>query len=200
MKKAFSGGVTLLLVFAAQVAMAVPCGYSGVLPSDQCRDGIAPADSADVLNAGSYFGAANWQMLDRIDTHTDLGDAGFWTVSGAHRGLPSGDFTLAEGIWAGYSKLAVALKGPGAYAPGATQPVNWALYDLVPGTSRYSWQYGATPDGTLRNLLWITLYGVAGQVTLVSEPATTWLLLLGLLLVVIALRPARVGTRSSYPQ
>ena len=189
MKKA-SGSVFLALMLVTRMAGAVPCGYSGVLPTNQCRDGIGMQDAADVLNSNSYFGTANWQFLDRIDTHSDLGDANFWTVTGAHRGLPSGTFTLADGIWNGYSKLAVALKGPGAVGPAGNE-VSWALYDLVPGTSVYSWEYRAAANGELRRLIWITLYGVAGPVTTISEPAMATLVLLGLLLMAIAMRATR---------
>jgi hypothetical protein len=102
--------------------------------------------------------------------------------------LPSGSFTLADGIWNNYSKLAVVLKGPGASAPGApagTRTVNWALYALMPGTSLYEWQYGSLPDGTSRRLLWITLYGVS-EAAAVAEPTTTALLALGLALLAFA--------------
>lgn len=182
MKKNLLGGILAIGLLMAGAAQAVPCGWYGVEPSQQCRDGIGQQDSAAVINANSYFGVNNWQQLDRVDTLQDLSDPAFWRVVGAHRGLPAGTFTLADGIWNTYVKLAVALKGGGAYpvgSPVGTPGVNWSLYQLVPGQSLYDWVYGATRSGMLRNLFTITLYGVVRSTTTVAEPGTLALLLIG---------------------
>jgi hypothetical protein len=196
--KKFLGSFAAVGLLLAGTANAVPCGFFGVEPSAQCRDGTGIQDSVEIINAGGFFGVSNWQFLDRVDTHTDLSNQDFWRVVGAHRGLPAGSFALADGIWNTYSKLAVALKGGGAYpvgAPADTPAVNWSLYQLVPGQSLYDWVYGATRSGILRNLFTITLYGVAGGVTptSVAEPGTIGLLLIGAAALML------VGRRRSEP-
>jgi hypothetical protein len=194
--KKLLGGFAAIGLLMAGAANAVPCGWYGIEPSQQCRNGIGVQDSAAVINDNSYFGANNWQFLDRVDTVADLSNTAFWTVVGAHRGLPAGTFTLADGIWNGYVKLAVALKGPGAYpgpfpngSPVGTPAVNWSLYQLMPGQSLYDWVYGATRSGLLRNLFTITLYGVTRPA--VSEPGTIGLLLIGGMGLVLASRKRR---------
>jgi hypothetical protein len=180
--KKLLGSVAALGLLFAGSANAVPCGWFGVAPSSQCRDGTGVQDSAEVINAGGYFGTSNWQLLDRVDTHGDLSNPDFWSVKGAARGLPAGSFALAEGIWNSYSKLAVALKGGGAWpvgAPAGTPEVNWSLYELPSGTSLYDWVYGQTRSGVPRNLFTITLYGIGRTVTTVAEPGTIALLLIG---------------------
>jgi hypothetical protein len=167
-----------------------------VEPSQQCQDGVTRQDSVDVLNANNYFGASNWEFLDRVDTNGDRSNLDFWRVSGAARGLPSGSFKLAEGIWDKYKVLAVALKGGGAYpvgSPVGTPAVNWSLYQLVNGQDLYDWVYGATRSGMLRNLFTITLYGIARPVG-VAEPMSLALLALGAggLMLVLRRRPVAV--------
>jgi hypothetical protein len=189
--KKLLGGLAAVGLLLAGTANAVPCGWYGVEPSQQCRDGIGVQDSQDVINANSYFGVSNWQFLDRVDTHDDLSNPEFWQVTGAHRGLPAGSFTLADGIWNTYVKLAVALKGGGAYpvgAPAGTPEVTWSLYQLVPGQSVYDWIYGATRSGMLRNLFTITLYGTVRSTTSIAEPGTIALLLVGAAALVLVSR------------
>lgn len=181
MNKKLLGGIAAIGLFLSGAANAVPCGYFGIEPSRQCQDGVTLVDSVQVLNDNSYFGISNWQFLDRVSTAGDLSNRDFWTVTGAVRGLPAGTFALADGMWSAWSKLAVALKGPGAYAQNVTGPtpeVTWALYMLVPGQNLYDWVYGATRSGVLRGVYQVTLYGVERAVT-VFEPATIGLLLIG---------------------
>lgn len=182
MNKKLLGGLAAFGLLVSGAANAVPCGWFGVEPSRQCQDGVTLQDSVSVLNNNSYFGIGNWQFLDRVDTQGDRSNTDFWRVTGAARGLPSGTFELASGIWNTYSKLAVALKGGGAWpvgSPAGTPEVTWSLYMLVPGQSLYDWVYGATRSGVLRNIFTITLYGVEGGRIAVTEPATLGLLLVG---------------------
>ncbi|MBM4196933.1 MAG: hypothetical protein FJ197_07530 [Gammaproteobacteria bacterium] len=145
-------------------------------------------DSQAILNANNYFGSSNWQFLDRVDTSGDRSNRDYWRVVGALRGLPQGGFTLATGIWDQYWKLAVALKGPGAYAQDNTgTEVNWSLYMLPRGTNLYEWVYGATRSGVLRNLFAITLYGMT-RPTSIAEPLTVFLMLTGVAGVVLLAR------------
>jgi hypothetical protein len=188
--KKILGSFAALGLLLAGSANAVPCGYYGVEPSAQCRDGTGMQDSAEVINAGAYFGVSNWQFLDRVDTDGDRSNLEFWQVTGAARGLPAGTFALATGIWDKYSKLAVALKGGGAWpvgSPVGTPSVNWSLYQLMPGESLYDWVYGATRSGMLRNIFTITLYGIEGTRS-VAEPGIIGLLLIGVAGLILVLR------------
>jgi hypothetical protein len=187
------GCLTIACLLLTGTAQAVPCGWFGVEPSAQCRDGTGIIDSAAAINAGEYFDVGNWQLLDRVDTHGDRSNLDFWRVTGAARGLPGGSFVLADGLWSQYTQLAVALKGAGAWpvgAPADTPAVNWSLYSLVPGQNLYDWVYGATRSGVAQNLFVITLYGVAaaGAPTRVAEPGTIGLLLMGTVGVILASR------------
>ncbi len=179
MKKQLLGVFAVLAILSSGSANAVPCGYYGIEPSGQCQDGIGARDSQDVLNSNAFLGFSNWQFLDRVDTQGDFSNRDFWRVTGAARGLPSGTFELAPGLWDQFWKLGVALKGGGAYAPGGTEEVNWSLYMLVPGQNIYDWVYGATRSGMLRNLFTITLYGIV-RPTSVAEPLTALLMVTGL--------------------
>ena len=111
------GGLAALGLLLSGSANAVPCGDFGAAPSAQFRNGIGSQDSANALNDQRYFGANNWQFLDRADEISHRHNE--WTVIGAGGGLPGGLFWLADGIWDSYDKLAVALTGPGAYPRGA---------------------------------------------------------------------------------
>ncbi len=192
MNKKLIGGLMALGLLMAGSANAVPCGYYGVEPSSQCRDGTGIRDSAEVINAGGYFDVSNWELLDRVGGG-DPSNVDFWRVSGAIYGLPAGTFTLASGIWDKYAQLSVALKGLGAYptgAPKGTPAVNWSLYQLIPGQSLYDWVYGATRSGLLQNVFTLTLYGVL-RPTDVTEPGTLALFLVGAVALIM------VGSRRS---
>jgi hypothetical protein len=198
MNKKLLGGLAAIGLLMSGVANAVPCGWFGVEPSSQCQDGVTLQDSVGVLNGNSYFGSSNWQFLDRVDTQGDRSNTEFWRVTGAARGMPAGTFALANGIWNTYSKLAVALKGGGAYpvgAPAGTPATTWSLYMLVPGQNLYDWVYGATRSGVLRNIFTITLYGIEGGRVAVTEPATLGLLLVGAAGMVLVLRRRRSEVR-----
>jgi hypothetical protein len=176
-------------------AQAVPCGWFGVAPSQQCQNGTGLIDSDTALNAGNYFGASNWTFLDRVNGIDDPNE-NVWDVRGASRGLPAGIITLADGLWSSYSVLAVSLQGAGgAYpirAPASTPPVYWSLYQLVPDQLYYGWIYGATRSGYLQNVSNVTLYGI--QATRVSEPGSLALVLLGITAITLAWRRRSVVT------
>lgn len=198
MNKKLLGGLAAIGLLLSGAANAVPCGWFGVEPSSQCQDGVTLQDSVDVLNNNSYFGSNNWQFLDRVDTRGDLSNQAIWKVVGAARGLPAGTFELVNSLWGTYSKLAVALKGGGAYpvgAPAGTPETTWSLYMLVPGQNLYDWVYGATRSGVLRNLFTITLYGIDRRVAVV-EPATFGLLLVGAAGLALAMTRRRAELRS----
>ncbi len=193
MKKQLFSLLAVLGLLAASTASAVPCGYYGIEPSGQCQDGVGHQDSESVINANAFLGFSNWQFLDRVNTTGDLSDRAFWRVTGAARGLPSGTFELAPGLWDQYWKLGVALKGGGAYAPGGTEEVNWSFYQLVRGQNLYEWVYGATRSGMLRNLFTITLYGIV-RPTSVTEPLTLVLVATGFAgLLLVAARRRRTA-------
>ncbi len=183
------GGLAAIGLLVSGAASAVPCGWFGVEPTQQCQNGTGPIDSESLVNAGSYFGAKNWKFLDKVGAN-DLSNTDFWTVVGAHRGLPSGSFTLAGDIWDRYAMLAVSLQSTGAWPTGAsssTPPVYWSLYQLIPGTYIYDWVYGATRSGFLRNVMNVTLYGVV-RATSVTEPGSLALVLMGLGGLMLAVR------------
>lgn len=162
---------TIGLVFASS-ANAVPCSpiivSGGILPSTNCKDGPDgdTADSAADLNAGSYFGSSSWTLLDNT---IDGVDGNIWSFSG---GSPNGQylgvFDLANGIWSGFSKLAVVLNGRGGLFDS---DVKWSAYLLPNGNDGiYLWSYDIVHK--LKNA---SIYGVIdGNPTTVRvpEPAT----------------------------
>ena len=175
------GGLAAIGLLVSGVANAVPCGWFGVEPTQQCQNGTGQMDSQSLINGGSYFGASNWKFLDKVGG-ADRSNTEFWTVTGALRGLPSGTFSLANGLWDTYSMLAVSLQSNGAFpvgAPSSTQPVYWSLYQLIPGTYLYNWVYGATRSGFMQSVMNVTLYGVV-RATSVTEPGSLALVLMGI--------------------
>ena len=190
MNNKFLGGIAAIGLLLSGAANAVPCGWFGVEPTHDCRNGLGQIDSEAAINAGGYFGASNWKYLDKVGG-TDRSNPDFWNVTGALRGLPAGTFALAPGIWDTYSMLAVALQSNGAFPVGATTgspPTYWSLYQLIPGTYLYNWVYGATRSGFLRNIMNVTLYGVYRPATSVSEPGSLALVLMGVTALMLASR------------
>ena len=190
--KSLSGLVAVVVLAASMSAEAVPCSplvlSGGILPSVSCRDG-ADGDStpsAGDLNAGFYFGSNTWSLLD---TTADGVNAGVWSFSGGSpNGTRLGTFSLASGLWGGFSKLAVVLNGSGGLWDN---DVKWSAYLLPKG---YDGAYGWTYD-FIHRLRDASIYGVEGRTVSVNEPAALTVVLLALGAATLVLRRRAAAAR-----